>query len=89
MRQRNDTGHVVDVAAYPTDEHPGLHPFSVGPGEVIDFPELLGGFTETEAQADADAGADSDAEHDPATGAKTTSRKRAAQAATSEGVEQQ
>jgi hypothetical protein len=77
MRQRNDTGHGVDVAAYPDEEHPDRHPFTVGPGEVVEFPELLGGFTEVPGEEPAE----SDAE--PA--AKT--RKRASAAPVPEGVE--
>lgn len=78
MRQRNDTGHVMDVAAYPDEEHPDRHPFTVGPGEVVEFPELLGGFAEVAAEEQPD----SDAE--PA--AKT--RKRASAAPVPEGADQ-
>lgn len=89
MWQRNDTGHVQDVAAYPTDEEPSRHPFTVGPGEVVDFPMLLAGFTETEAPALAestdDASADSAAAGADESGAKKTTRKRAAAAADPEG----
>lgn len=87
MWQRNDTGHVVDVAAYPDEDHPDRRPFSVGPGEVTDFDELLGGFTETDAP---DTPAE-DAHETPRDGAKQTKTrsKRAAQDTDPEGVEQQ
>lgn len=63
MRQRNDTGHVLpDVMAWPTDEHPGLRPFGVGPGEVIDHPTLLGGFTSLEPEADGHDNADGESD---------------------------
>lgn len=78
MRQRNDTGHVVDVAAYPTDAHPGDRPFTVGPGEVVQFHDLLGGFTALDDEPESTV--------DPAP-AKTT-RKRAEQAPVPEGDEQ-
>lgn len=45
MRQRNDSGYEQHVMAWPTDENPDRWPFTVGPGEETDFPELLGGFT--------------------------------------------
>jgi hypothetical protein len=83
MRQRNDTGHVVDVAAYPTDEHPEQRPFTVGPHEDVDFPELLAGFVEVVSGAPVEEQSESDAE--PA--AKTT-RKRAVAAPSTEGVDQ-
>jgi hypothetical protein len=83
MRQRNDSGHVVDVAAYPTDENPEWRPFSVGPGEVVEFPELLGGFTEIDAPGDADESADAGDETAPA--AAKSARKRAASAPVPEG----
>lgn len=38
MRQRNDTGENQHVAVWPTDEHPGWHPFVVADGEETDFP---------------------------------------------------
>jgi hypothetical protein len=86
MRQRNDSGHVVDVAAYPTVEHPELRPFSVGPGESVDFPTALGGFT----PADPDAAEPGDtAVLGEAPSRPASARKRAAAAAlTPEGVDQ-
>ena len=45
MRQRNDTGSVLHVSAWPTDDQPDRAPFDVGPGEETDFPEPLAGFT--------------------------------------------
>lgn len=56
MRQRNDTGHVQDVMAWPTDEHPELRPFTAAPGEVVDRPVLLAGFTLLEPPADDERG---------------------------------
>jgi hypothetical protein len=73
VRQRNDTGHVVDVAAYPTDKHPEDRPFSVGPGEAKDFHDLIGGFTPIEDQPE------------PEPAPKTTTRKRAEPAPAPEG----
>lgn len=77
MWQRNDSGHVVDVAAYPDEEHPGRHPFTVGPGEAVEFPELLAGFTEVPSEEPA--------ESDTEPVAKT--RKRASAAPAPEGVD--
>ena len=82
MRQRNDSGHVVDVAAFPDEEHPDRHPFVVGPGEVVDFPDLLAGFIEVVSGVAAEEQSESDAEPS----VKTT-RKRAA-APTPEGADQ-
>lgn len=45
MRQRNDSGSVLHVSAWPTEQDPDRRPFAKGPGEEIDFPELLAGFT--------------------------------------------
>lgn len=79
MRQRNTSGHVVDVAAFPTDEHPDDHPFSVGPREEIDFRDLLGGFTPIQDEADAA----------PDSAPTKTTRKRASEPApVPEGDEQ-
>lgn len=39
MRQRNDTEYHQHVMAWP-------EPFEVGPGDVIDHPVLLAGFSE-------------------------------------------
>jgi hypothetical protein len=85
MRQRNDSGHVVDVAAYPDEEHLEWRPFTVGPGEVVEFPELLGGFTEIDAPGDAGASAETDGDTAPA--AAKSARKRAAAAPAPEGVD--
>lgn len=52
MLQRNDTGQVRQVMAWPTEEEPDRQLFDVGPGEEIDFPELLGGFTPMEEPDD-------------------------------------
>ena len=52
MRQRNDSGSVLHVSAWPTDLEPDRAPFDVGPGEEIDFPELLAGFTGIEPAQD-------------------------------------
>lgn len=48
MRQRNDTGYEKHVSAWPTEEHPDWAPFDVGVGEEVDFPVLIGGFTQVE-----------------------------------------
>lgn len=80
MWQRNDTGHVVDVAAHPDDEHPDRKPFAVGPGEVVDYGEPLAGF----AEADPPVAEQSESDAEPAA---KTSRKRAATAPDSEGVD--
>jgi len=45
MLQRNDTNYTQHVSAWPTEEYPDHWPFSVGPGEIKDFPKLLAGFT--------------------------------------------
>lgn len=44
MWQRNPTGEVRQVMTWPTEEDPERQIFNVGPGEEIDYPELLGGF---------------------------------------------
>lgn len=55
MRQRNDSGSVLHVSAWPTEQDPDRRPFVKGPGEEIDFPELLAGFTPLdEAAAEAE-----------------------------------
>jgi hypothetical protein len=66
--------------AWPTDQDPDRRPFTVGPGEEIDFPELLGGFTSLEppaAQPDPEGTADPDGDTAPAAPLKTA-RKSAA-----------
>lgn len=45
MRQRNTSGSVLHVSAWPTEQYPDHHPFDAGPGEEVDFPQLLAGFT--------------------------------------------
>lgn len=45
MRQRNDSGSVLHVSAWPTEQDPDRRPFVKGPGEETDFPEPLAGFT--------------------------------------------
>lgn len=85
MRQRNDTGHVVDVMAWPTDDHPDLRPFTAGPGQVEDYPFVLGGWTplhepdRSEAGEDAapPAAAESAAAGSPAKPTRTRSRSAA------------
>ncbi len=52
MRQRNDSGSVLHVSAWPTEQDPDRRPFAKGPGEEIDFPELLAGFTPLDAPDD-------------------------------------
>lgn len=68
MRQRNTSGYVLDVWAYPTEQDPDRRPFTVGPQEEIDFPELLAGFTAIGPESGPDAGA-------PARARKTTAAK--------------
>lgn len=46
MRQRNDTGYGQHVR--PSAKYADRAPFDVGAGEEVDFPELLGGFTQLE-----------------------------------------
>lgn len=77
MRQRNDSGHVVDVAAFPDEDHPEDHPFRVGPGEVVDFHDLIGGLTPLEDEPEPEP------ERTPA-----KSRKRPEAATAQEGVDQ-
>lgn len=56
MRQRNDTGYPQHVSAWPTDKDPDRAPRDVAPGEEIDFPELLAGFSSLEPEpADGEA----------------------------------
>lgn len=79
MRQRNDTGHVVDVMAWPTEQYPDLRPFTAGPGEVKDHPLPLGGFTLLDPDA-ADPVPESDSQA-PAADAPRAGRSRAKAAA--------
>lgn len=82
MRQRNDSGSVLHVSAWPTEQDPDRRPFVKGPGEEIDFPELLAGFTPLDPPGDEAA-----AEAEPAAPAEakpakpTRSSKSAAAAA--------
>jgi hypothetical protein len=49
VRQRNDTPHAWSFAATPaTDDTPEHPPFAVGPGDIVDHPVLLDGWTEVE-----------------------------------------
>ena len=98
MRQRNDTGHVQDVSAWPTDEHPDLRPFTVGPGEEIDHPTLIGGFTNLEPEPEADPEPDTTEQPDSDTAASDAAQPAAkparktakpAAAASTEGGEPQ
>lgn len=57
MRQRNDSGSVLHVSAWPTEQEPDRRPFVVGPGEEKDFPELLAGFTPLDPSEGDDTGA--------------------------------
>lgn len=50
MLQRNISGYTQHVSAWPTDEDPTRAPFSVGPNETKDFPELLAGFEPVEPE---------------------------------------
>ncbi|MEV6580276.1 hypothetical protein AB0M92_19160 [Streptomyces sp. NPDC051582] len=46
MRQRNDTGQAWHFAAAPaTDSKPEQPPYSVEPGDTVDYPQLLDGWT--------------------------------------------
>lgn len=84
MRQRNDTGHVQDVMAWPTEEHPELRPFTAAPGEVVDRPVLFSGFTlldsppadesELADSAQDASAADASEPSEPATAPETTAR---------------
>lgn len=79
MLQRNDTGYVQQVRAWPTEDHPDHAPFDVGAGEEIDFPVLLAGFAPLDPPADeaSDAEPQGDA---PAKPARKNAAKAAAQA---------
>lgn len=98
MRQRNDTGHVQDVSAWPTDEHTDLRPRTVGPGEEIDHPALIGGFTslepDPEPEPDPDAAEQTDSDTaasdaaQPAAKPSTRKNAKSAAAASTEGGEQ-
>ena len=58
MRQRNDTGSKWTFAATPaTDDTPEQPPYTVGPGEIGEHPQLLHGWTAVD---------DAEAEHDKA-----------------------
>lgn len=80
MRQRNDSGHALHVSAWPTEKEPDRAPFDVGPGEQIDFPTLLAGFTslEPDEPGEPQAQADESAAPDPAETAKPKARGKAA-----------
>jgi hypothetical protein len=43
VRQRNDTGYEQNIPR--TEMYPDLEPRTVGVGEEIDYPTLIGGFT--------------------------------------------
>lgn len=58
MRQRNDSGSVLHVSAWPTEQDPDRRPFVKGPGEETDFPEPLAGFTPLDEPDGEDAKAD-------------------------------
>lgn len=45
MRQENTSGYVKHVMVWPPEDSDGDEPFLVGPGETVDRPELLAGFT--------------------------------------------
>lgn len=56
VRQRNDTGYVQQVRAWPTDDYPDHVPFDVGSGEEIDFPRRVGAFTLLDPEPGAETG---------------------------------
>lgn len=79
MRQRNDSGSVLHVSAWPTEQEPDRRPFVVGPGEEKDFPELLAGFTPLDpSEGDGPA---AEAEPDAKPAKPTRSSKNAAASA--------
>lgn len=79
MRQRNDSGSVLHVSAWPTEQDPDRRPFVKGPGEEIDFPELLAGFTPLDEPVDeAAAGVAEPAEAKPAKAARSSKSAAAA-----------
>jgi hypothetical protein len=74
VRQRNDTQHAWSFAAtHATEDIPEQPPFVVEPGETVDRPNLLDGWTAVDDYPEPTAN-DSPA--------KTVSRKRAAAADT-------
>lgn len=85
MRQRNDTGYVRHVSAWPTDEYPDLSPFTVGPGEVVDHPQLLAGFTSLEPPPEPAAEPEALAEAPPEPAVAPRPKKNAAQPAIASG----
>ena len=88
MRQRNDSGSVLHVSAWPTEQDPDRRPFAKGPGEEIDFPELLAGFTPLDAP-DGEAPAESaPAEPVEAKPAKPTRSSKNTAASAAGGSEQ-
>lgn len=91
MRQRNDSGHVLHVSAWPTEKEPGRSPFDVGPGEECDFPQLLAGFTSLEPPEPDEAPDEEDpepaTEPDAAPAAKPKTRTKTASADAPEGGE--
>lgn len=92
MRQCNDTGYPQHVSAWPTDQDPDRAPRDVAPGEEIDFPELLGGFTSLEPEPsddepDADAAEDANGQAAAAQTAKPKSRAKTTAPTTAEGGE--
>ena len=59
MRQRNDTGSKWTFAATPaTDDTPEQPPYTVGPGEIGEHPQLLHGWTAVDAEPEHDRAAD-------------------------------
>lgn len=87
MRQRNDSGSVLHVSAWPTDQEPDRSPFDVGPGEERDFPQLLGGFTSLEPEPETGEQSAVDGEPDTAGAAKSKTRSKNAGATGTEGGE--
>lgn len=80
MRQRNDSGSVLHVSAYPTEQDPDRRPFVKGPGEEVDFPQLLAGFTPLDPPAEGPE-ADGSEQQAGAKPAKSTRSSRNAAAA--------
>lgn len=56
MRQRNISGYPLAVRPLPAEpDEVAADPFEIGPGEVVDWPELLAGCTPETEQPEPDA----------------------------------
>lgn len=84
MRQRNDTPHAWSFAATPaTDDTPEQPPFVVQPGETVDRPVLLDGWTAVDDEPAKDADK-APADEQP----KTAPKRRAAADSDKDGGDQ-